>query len=89
MLDVETVSKLVQEWFESVPEDMRDKVVAASFSIKPLSFTPRQVLDRVNVAAKKTKTREEFIKEVGVCAEFVEVLERLSGRRQRRGGQQS
>ena len=84
MLTVDQLRKLVEDWYETVPEDFRDKVVASSYSIKPITLTPKQVRDKVRRAASKAKTREQFVKLVGVCGEFMEALERLHQRRVQR-----
>lgn len=81
MLNIEQFTKLTEEWFKSVPEDMKDKVITASFSIEPISFTPRQILSKVKAAARKSKTRADFLKESGLCAEFLETLEIMYKRR--------
>jgi len=71
----------VKEWFDTVPEDMKDKVVVSDFSIKPISFTPRQIVQKVGAAARKSKTRQEFLKKSGLCGEFLETLEKMYMRR--------
>lgn len=81
MLNVQGLNKLVKEWFTTVPEDMKDKLVVSNFSIKPMSFTPRQIVKRVEAAARKSITREEFLKETGLCGEFLETLEKMYNRR--------
>jgi hypothetical protein len=84
MLDIEQLTKLAQDWFKTVPEHMKDKVIVASYNIKPMSFTPREIVSKVQAAARKTKTRAEFLKESGLCAEFLETLERMYERRMKR-----
>lgn len=81
MLDIEKLSKLAEEWYKTVPEDMKNKVIVSNFSIKPMSFTPEQIMGKTKSAARKSKTREEFLKESGLCAEFLETLEKMHIRR--------
>lgn len=92
MLDVQKLYKLAEDWFKTVPDDMKDKVIVSNFSIPPMSFTPRQIVDKVKAAARKSKTRAEFLKESGLCAEFLETLEKLYNRRTKmakKGGKKS
>ncbi len=84
MLTTDQLRELVDDWYETVPENLRDKVVASSFSIKPITLTPTEIRDKVRRAASKAKTREEFARLVGVCGEFMEALERLHERRAQR-----
>ena len=84
MLDIKELTKLAEDWFKTVPGDMKDKVIAASYSITPMSFTPRQIVTKVKAAARKAKTRAEFLKESGLCAEFLETLEKMYERRTKR-----
>jgi len=80
-LDVEKLLSLAKEWYESVPDDMKDKVVVANYSIKPISFTPKQIISKIESAARKSKTKEDFLKESGLCSEFLETLEKMYKRR--------
>lgn len=84
MLNIEQLGKLAQEWYETVPDDMKDKVVVASYAIQPMSFTPKQIVRKIEAAAKKSKSRSEFLKESGLCAEFLQTLERMHERRMKR-----
>lgn len=81
MLDIKKLSELAEEWYKTVPEDMKNKVIVSNFSIKPMSFTPEQIMGKIGSAARKSKTREEFLKESGLCAEFLETLEKMYIRR--------
>jgi len=83
MLTVAQLQKLVEEWYRTVPKEMRNQVIASSFDIKPITFTPNEVLRKVQAAAKQSKTRASFIKAAGVCGEFMETLERIHARRSR------
>lgn len=78
MLDVQALNKLAKEWYETVPDEMKNKVIVGNFSIKPMTFTPKQILDKINTAGKKTKSRKAFLKETGLCGEFLETLEKIS-----------
>jgi len=81
MFDIKKLTTLAEDWFKTVPDDMKDKVIVASYTIKPMSFTPRQIVKKIEAAARKSKTRAEFLKESGLCAEFLETLERMHERR--------
>lgn len=84
MLDVKELSSLAKEWYNSVPDNMKNKVIVGNFSIKPMTFTPKQILDRINAAARKSKTRADFLKETGLCGEFLETLERIAEKKKQR-----
>ncbi len=88
MLQIEELTKLAKDWLETVPDDMRDKVVVASYTAQPMSYTPKQIVKKIQAAAKKSKTRSEFLKESGLCGEFLTTLERMHARRMRKGGQE-
>ena len=85
MLDVQELNKLANEWYDTVPDEMKDKVIAANFSIKPMSFTPKQIVSKINAAAEKSQTRADFLKETGLCGEFLETLERIAAKKKMRG----
>ena len=89
MLDVKTLVKLAEDWYKTVPVEMQDKVVAINFSLKSMSFTPKQIVEKITAAARKSKTREDFLKESGLCAEFIETLEKMHLRRTKKGGKKS
>jgi hypothetical protein len=84
MFDVQELRKLAKDWFDSVPDEMKNKVIVGSFSIKPMTFTPKQILDKINAAARKTKTRSDFLKETGLCGEFIETLEKIVEKKKKR-----
>ena len=84
MLDVKGLVKLAEDWYKTVPDDQRAKVIVASFSIKPMSFTPKQIVDKVKAAARKSKTRKAFLEESELCAEFLITLEKMQIRRAKR-----
>jgi hypothetical protein len=92
MLNVQELRKLAKDWYDSVPEEMKNKVIVGSFSIKPMTFTPKQILDKINAAARKSKTRADFIKETGLCGEFLETLEKIVEKKKmksKKGGKES
>jgi hypothetical protein len=82
MLDVKDLVKLAEDWYNTVPVDQRDKVIVANFSLESMSFTPKQIVDKVKAAARKSKTRKDFLKESGLCAEFLITLEKMHKRRE-------
>ena len=84
MLDVQELSKLAEEWYDSVPSEMKNKVIVGNFSIEPMTFTPKQILDKVKAAARKTKTRSEFLKETGLCGEFLETIEKIAEKKKKK-----
>ncbi len=84
MLSVEQLTRLAKDWLQTVPDDMKDKVVVASYTMEPMSFTPKQIVRKIQAAARKSKTRSELLKESGLCAEFLETLERMHERRMKK-----
>jgi len=84
MLDVQELRKLAKDWYDSVPDEMKNKVIVGNFSIKPMTFTPKQILDKINAAARKTKTRSDFLKETGLCGEFLETLEKIAAKKKKK-----
>ena len=85
MLDLKELTKLAKEWYDSVPEEMKNKVIVGNFSIKPMTLTPKQILDKINAGARKSKTRADFLKRTGLCGEFLETLERIAAKKKMRG----
>ena len=84
MLNPSELGKLAKEWYDTVPTEMKNKVIVGDFSIKPMTFTPKQILDKINAAAKKSKTRSDFLKRTGLCGEFLETLERIAEKKKMR-----
>ena len=84
MLNPNELAKLAKEWYDTVPTEMKNKVIVGDFSIKPMTFTPKQILDKINAAAKKSKTRSDFLKRTGLCGEFLETLERIAEKKKMR-----
>ena len=92
MLNPNELARLAKDWYETVPSEMRNKVIVGNFSIKPMTFTPKQIVDKINAAAKKSKTRADFLKRTGLCGEFLLTLERIAAKKKargRKGGKQS
>lgn len=83
-MDIRELVKLAEDWHKTVPEDVKDKIVVTDFGIKPMSFTPNQILSKVKAAARKSKTKAQFLKESGLCAEFIITLEKMHERRIKR-----
>lgn len=84
MLNPNELAKLAKEWYDTVPTEMKNKVIVGDFSINPMTFTPKQILDKINAAAKKSKTRSDFLKRTGLCGEFLETLERIAEKKKMR-----
>ena len=78
MFNPNELVKIAKEWYETVPNEMKNKIIVSDFGIKPMTFTPKQILDKVSSAAQKSKTRSEFLKRTGLCGEFLETLERIA-----------
>ena len=95
MLNPNELAKLAKEWYDTVPSEMKNKVIVGDFSIKPMTFTPKQILDKINAATKKSKTRSDFLRRTGLCGEFLETLERIAekkkmrSKRSKKGGSRS
>jgi len=95
MLNPNELAKLAKEWYDTVPNEMKNKVIVSDFSIKPMTFTPKQILDKINDASKKSKTRSDFLRRTGLCGEFLETLERIAekkkmrSKRSKKGGSRS
>ena len=84
MLNPNELARLAKGWYDTVPNEMKNKVIVGNFSIKPMTFTPKQILDKINAAAKKSKTRSDFLKRTGLCGEFLETLERIAEKKKMR-----
>jgi hypothetical protein len=84
MLNPNELAKLAKEWYDTVPDEMKNKVIVGDFSIKPMTFTPKQILDKITDASKKSKTRSDFLKRTGLCGEFLETLERIAEKKKSR-----
>jgi hypothetical protein len=84
MMNIEELVKLAEDWHKTVPNEMKDQIIVSDFSIKPMSFTPNQILSKIKAAARKSKTKEEFLKQSGLCAEFIVTLEKMYKRREKR-----
>jgi hypothetical protein len=84
MLNPNELAKLAKEWYDTVPSDMKNKVIVGDFGIKPMTFTPKQILDKINAAAQKSKTRSDFLKRTGLCGEFLQTLERIAEKKKMR-----
>jgi hypothetical protein len=84
MMDIQELVKLAEEWHKTVPKEMRNQIIVSNFSIKPMSFTPNQILSKIKAAGRRAKTKEEFLEQSGLCAEFIVTLEKMHQRRAKR-----